>query len=170
MVSPEKAQEIATLKEAFLSKLGDLSEVRRGIAEYVVTMAGFIGDRIPAEHNVYRRILRDGRFFSPQPLPKRYAYGEVGYCFDNAAHLALSDENLTYCEGIAIGVIPTLHAWCVDPKGRVIDPTWRTRANDPDPERHNPGEMAYLGVTFTDDEVRVNLLKRGHHGFFAGRH
>jgi hypothetical protein len=34
------------------------------------------------------------------------------------------DNDLIYVEGFAVGVFPTLHGWCVDDAGNVIDPTW----------------------------------------------
>jgi hypothetical protein len=31
---------------------------------------------------------------------------------------------LTYVEGVAVGIIPVDHAWCVKADGTVVDPTW----------------------------------------------
>lgn len=52
----------------------------------------------------------------------------MGECYKNAGNLALEDDTLVYCEGWAYkpGIIPLHHAWCVDPNGEVIDPTWGT--------------------------------------------
>jgi len=52
--------------------------------------------------------------------------GKLKECFMNSTKLAMGDSSLTYCEGYAMGVIPTHHAWCVDSLGRVVDPTWES--------------------------------------------
>lgn len=146
-------------REQVLSSMGDLSDSRRAIADYVAIHAAMIRGRIPDEKNDHLRLLKDGKFYGAQPLPKRYAYGEMKQCFLNSARLALQTPGLTYCEGVALAIIPTHHAWCIDTKGRVIDPTWRTRENDP--HGHNPGEMAYLGITFEMGDVTRMLTQVG---------
>ena len=70
-------------------------------------------------------ILTHGRSFTIAPLPKGIRYGRLGECFKNASRLALYHNDLTYCEGYAMGIIPVLHAFCIDAKGNVVDNTWR---------------------------------------------
>lgn len=51
--------------------------------------------------------------------------GNPKECWTNAWELATSRRDLEYAEGVALfadGTIHT-HAWCVDRKGRVLDPT-----------------------------------------------
>lgn len=56
----------------------------------------------------------------------KYWRGAKGNCFMNATHLAIGHYKLTYVEGFGsiLGGIPILHAWCIDPRGLVVDPTW----------------------------------------------
>lgn len=79
--------------------------------------------------------------------------GKQGECFKNAFHLAESGD-LIYVEGYAtikqIG-FPFSHAWCVNDKNEVVDPTW------------GDGKE-YYGVIFDLDYVRKIILKRGKFG------
>jgi hypothetical protein len=63
-------------------------------------------------------------------------------------------EGLAYC-----GLIPTLHAWCVDADGNVYDPTWRWGTGHYDVEH---GEL--LGVPMSLDFVRETVLTRERYG------
>lgn len=100
-------------------------------------------------------VLRQGRMFdvhkwTRQPGMRR---GRTGQCFKNAfgwAHRA--PERYRYCEGVAVGAsrFPVVHAWVIDTKGRVIDPTWK------DQERG-----AYIGVTFKIDYVVKRVIECG---------
>lgn len=69
-------------------------------------------------------LLATGRFFIPRILPPTIKPMPLKQCFDNAYKLARRRKGLHYVEGYAQGVIPTMHAWCIDADGHVIDPTW----------------------------------------------
>jgi len=117
-------------------------------------------NKLPDDLNDNLRLLKDGRWYEPQMLPRKYAYGEMKQCFANAARLALREPTLTYVEGFAhSGLIPVHHAWTVDLKGRVIDPTWRTRPEDE--YAHKVHDMAYLGIEFEIEEAVSYLLQGG---------
>jgi hypothetical protein len=45
-------------------------------------------------------------------------------CFHNCAKIAACYRSLTYCADYASNIIPVEHAWLVDRKGTVIDPTY----------------------------------------------
>lgn len=94
-------------------------------------------------------ILKEGRFFAPQPLPEGYMQRPMKACFYNSYRLAAcANGALRFCEGYASGsLIPVHHAWCVDREDRVVDPTW-----------DEPG-TAYLGVILDLDQVR-DVAKR----------
>jgi len=92
--------------------------------------------------------------FAPARLPKSYRHlkGQLRMCFANAAKAAMDDPSLIYCEGYASSIIPVLHAWCLDPKGRVLELTWPKPGAD------------YFGVPFQLGFVKRQLLLNGSFG------
>ncbi|RUT06466.1 hypothetical protein DSM106972_027230 [Dulcicalothrix desertica PCC 7102] len=66
-------------------------------------------------------------------------------CYENCFNIIKKRPNLTYCEGYAtddeVSLIFT-HAWLINGKGEVIDPTWR-----------DPSNPAYFGAAFNNDFV-----------------
>ena len=79
-------------------------------------------------------VVKFGRTYTPRPFPAKYRKweGEPQACLYNAADLALAFPDLEYAEGFALHADPRIdypveHAWCVDPKGNVIDPTWHEK-------------------------------------------
>lgn len=99
-------------------------------------------------------ILKYGREFKPQPLPKEFKRGPIKMCYNNAANLTLwrpnEPEKYIYCEGYAAGIIPVPHAWVIDFDGNVIDNTWA-----------DPEHSQYFGVPFALRFARRNILKTG---------
>lgn len=79
-----------------------------------------------------------------------YPKGTIKECFRNAYLLAV-EHNLIYYEGYAMGVIPVLHAWCLDKDFHVIDTTWETGTE-------------YFGVFFSIKYVSKVLLERKSYG------
>lgn len=74
-------------------------------------------------------LQQHGQFWAAGKLPRGVRYGVPKHCFQNAQDLV--DKHPTkyrYVEGLALGVIPVHHAWCVTPDGTVVDPTWRDGA------------------------------------------
>jgi hypothetical protein len=97
-------------------------------------------------------ILREGKVWRPAALPAHVSKGKQNYCFMNALNLA-ADTGFTYVEGVAASVFPTMHAWCVDENGVVVDPTWR-----------DPANSLYYGVAFRLDYVLETVGERGYYG------
>lgn len=79
-------------------------------------------------------------------------------CFENAFQLVQRYPELTYCEGYAASVIPTLHAWAVTEDDEVIDPTWEYEGPDVD----------YLGIRFDIRWLMRWTVDTGHWGVFGG--
>lgn len=100
-------------------------------------------------------VLKHGKAFKSikQKLPVGVRRGRMGRCFQNAANLAVNDSRFTYCEGYAAGVIPLMHAWCIDKDGNVIDPTWA------DDLGHS-----YFGVPFKTKYLIHSLLETETYG------
>jgi hypothetical protein len=106
----------------------------------------------------YHRLLLDhGTEGRGAPKPRGVKYGKKRECFRNALHLAMARPDLTYVEGIACWHIPTAHAWCVDAKGRVIDPTWRV------PKADVP-LVEYLGLRIKTEWAWAAVLKAERYG------
>ncbi|MBO4228520.1 hypothetical protein [Bradyrhizobium neotropicale] len=121
-----------------------------------------------------RFLLEHGTAYKGRELPKKYsaARGALGWCFRNAAGLALIDDNLTYVEGYAVnhesGGSPIHHAWCVDRRGRVIETTWQNVTKAEYFGMPIEGELLavelsrvnHWGVLFTDGKLNDELVKR----------
>lgn len=93
------------------------------------------------------------------PFPKGLNRGELGECYSSAGKLALTrPDEFIYCEGWAqssIG-IPLQHAWCIDHRGNVVDPTW--------PHRE---DAQYLGFPIKTTALRDRVLNTQSWGFFT---
>ena len=135
------------------------NQAEKAVMDYLTQVNGFAGG-----HGALKglkiisgegAVLRYGRSFKPQALPKGYKMQESKQCFMNAFKLAQTHPDLTYVEGFAtpdFAPIPMQHAWCVDDDGNVFDNTWKT-----------PGS-AYVGIPMTDDFVNERVLKTGVYG------
>src|SRR5216684_4697510 len=113
---------------------------------YLKEARDFAG-KLPTEYcyrNVYDFVLREGRFFEPQPRPDRITLRHIGECFRNA-FLTMRIAGLQYAEGYAVtgGKHPVLHAWNIDAEGSVIDSTWE------------PVGSAYFGII-----LPLSIVKR----------
>lgn len=93
-------------------------------------------------------IYQNGLYFKPKLLPKGIIQGRMKECYKNAALLAMEKPNYFYVEGIACGIIPVLHAWCVDKDKNVIDPTW-------------PDGKEYFGVIIKKEFLFKQTVKWG---------
>jgi hypothetical protein len=81
---------------------------------------------------------------------KKYARAfrtRIKECFSNSMRIAIADGSLKYYEGYATHIIPTSHAWIVDGKGEVIDPTY-CLLGDPNPT------VDYFGMHIPVDQVK----------------
>jgi len=71
-------------------------------------------------------ILKNGRDYTPAPLPPGMVRGKVGDCFDHCTILALG-RKWRYVEGLALDPRDRetwiLHAWLTDGE-HAFDPTW----------------------------------------------
>ena len=112
-----------------------------------------------AYHGSYDMVLKEGRWYDAQgatDLPDGVSKGPDKGCFENAAKLAISNDDYTYVEGYAMAdFMPGFaihHAWVVDNVGRVIDNTWKTDG------------AAYVGIPFTKDHLLNTLLTTETYG------
>jgi hypothetical protein len=97
-------------------------------------------------------VLANGKAMGDRsPESDKYKKGKMKLCFMNAYQLASSNSKLKYCEGFATSIIPTMHAWCIDQHGNVIDVTWKDGRD-------------YFGVEFPLSFVSKTILARGKYG------
>lgn len=78
-------------------------------------------------------------------------------CFKNAYNEADPGGIFTYCEGFAMNTtlspFPFLHAWIVNMRGLIFDPTLKNAHN-----------YEYLGITVPYHQLRVETLRTGVYG------
>lgn len=108
-----------------------------------------LGDPTP----VYEFVLMNGQEWKGTKWTKFRGRGyrkmTPNYCFFNCWYMSLVFDDLTYYEGFAFqGLLPVHHAWCVDPDGLVVDPTWRMK-NYKLPEN----QWDYFGVGFDSEKL-----------------
>lgn len=108
-----------------------------------------IGDYTCLEHF----ILENGHEFKsgPKSRPRSIKKMKDRYCFQNCYELSLERRNLQYAEGFAVAVIPTIHAWCINKRSKVIDPTWDNGQD-------------YIGVIIPRQLMVGTALTRGSYG------
>ena len=109
----------------------------------------------PSEHQSGEEyVLRYGRFFEAQSLPRRYKPGRGKACYYNAYMLATEHAELTYTEGYVSTShgVPVKHAWCIDRHSRVIDNTLK-----------QPERCGYFGLTVPLAVLTAVALERGNH-------
>jgi hypothetical protein len=103
-----------------------------------------------------RLILENGLPFVRRIKPSPFK-GEPKSCYQNCTSVLWKYPQLSYCEGFAISnevSIPIAHAWLVDDKSQVADPTWSETLTN----------CAYFGVVFTKEFVSEVVLKTKHYG------
>lgn len=100
-------------------------------------------------------IIKNGRPFDGSISEARIhgRRGKPKQCFYNAWRLMDERDDLIYVEGRAAGIIPVMHAWCVDREGNVYEPTWRLTGNE-----------VYYGVPFKRRFVLTTAVARGYYG------
>ena len=87
-------------------------------------------------------LVKYGMAWVPAPLDERFfPRGPEQQCYKNAMLLAMKRPWLSYVEGDADW---RDHAWCVDSKGNVVDPTW---------PKDIPLPKTYFGVAFKTEWV-----------------
>lgn len=113
--------------------------------------------------SVEQYVIENGRWWQNAPLPSTVQRGRKKECFFNAGNLALNSGRLhpklyRYIEGFAWmpESIPVMHAWCVDRKGKVIDPTWDYHPN-----------TVYFGVCFDADYLLDVISCTGNWGILG---
>ncbi|RDD85096.1 hypothetical protein [Streptomyces parvulus] len=129
---------------------------------------GFDGTAGWKHRSVYDLVVTHGRWSTPAPLPAEVRPLPERHCFANAAMTEREHSHLAYTEGFAVATgspVPTAHAWCTDPHGRVVDPTWSELGGSAYlgirlPAHLRPREPRYWGVLEAPDSL-YSLLRGG---------
>ncbi|MBW4599714.1 MAG: hypothetical protein KME29_08870 [Calothrix sp. FI2-JRJ7] len=77
-------------------------------------------------------------------------------CYENCFNIIRKRQDLIYCEGYASDDIVTFvftHAWLINDKGEVVDPTWQDASN-----------VVYFGAAFNRDFVIDFVTKFKEYG------
>lgn len=129
--------------------------IREAIEEYMSALrlleefhAKEGGPKFTAPVFMHEFVLKYGKVYTGQTLPSKYRLRTMKQCFRNAKAITERSKALTYCEGFVICEDLPLalhHAWAVNRKGEVIDPTLRGY-NDLNASGGDRGH--YMGVLF----------------------
>ncbi len=126
------------------------------LVEYLEGIAALPEPFCPIE----KFVIAHGTDHIPQRKPKSFRRGRRHNCFQNSTHLVLKHEELRYVEGFGLRTgmpIALLHAWCIDPEGRVIDITWT-----------DPETCYYRGIVIEREMLYSELVRLGHYGLLDG--
>jgi hypothetical protein len=127
-------------------RLVDVTDLQQSFLSALEDMRYFCGKGLPGYHyqGIGDFVLREGRFFEPQPLPSGVRRRPIQQCFRNALRTTMN-TGLSYVEGYALlidSTSPLLHAWNASSDGFAVDTTWE------------PVGRIYLGVSFPLSLVR----------------
>ena len=100
-------------------------------------------------------VLKHGKHFEARNTTEDVPSDTPQQCFKNALELAWSSDEYTYCEGfISVHGVPLQHAWCINNKGKVVDPTIKRPGKD----------YEYFGVCFKTAFVTDHVFARKRYG------
>lgn len=126
---------------------------KQWLEDYFRMITGFNADRIPTDmyNGIPGLLQEEGKFYEARRLPAEYRKMRIRQCFNNALLMACWYPNLRYCEGLAHGVLPVHHAWCLDENDEVVDPTWKLKDRE-------LSEIGYYGVVIPTEVVRMAVI------------
>lgn len=129
-----------------------------------------IREYLQTQHNAWRSmgminplelvVLEKGKVYHSQKFKGYGRRQRAKQCFRNALLLAHRYPELRYVEGFAvrpsIGLLMQ-HAWCIDSKDRVVDPTWK-----------DPEDSFYIGVELDRKWAWDKVIDKGYYGVLCG--
>jgi hypothetical protein len=139
-------------------------EAQRGIRDYLQALVKIMG-RMPRpdQQSPHEFMLKHGRAFEVTPATYKGPRGAPKQCYSNAGRIALKNAAakgppLYYAEGYVTSVgIPIPHAFLVNGRGEVIDPTLRGPCEV-------GGERAYFGLVFDPAYFAAALVAGSYWG------
>src|SRR5581483_4835475 len=144
--APARAAPRTRAEAAIVAYLGLLTEIAERNAERAIGQL----QRPTNPRRLVPLLLNQGSFFDAPRTARVRGISKMPdqQCFKNAAKLALQEQWL-YVEGFGSNGHPIHHAWCVNARGRVVEPTWE-----------NPG-TAYFGLALTATALASYLAATG---------
>lgn len=126
----------------------------------VEVMAAFPKPKGFSYRNISDLILTWGKVWKVRKIPisilKNEDYTNPMACFANAYRLA-RELNYCYVEGYAYKLVfPMLHAWVIDSKGMVLDPTWGIVKDG--------YKKYYIGIPLDINFVNISISRQGEYG------
>lgn len=147
------------LNELGLSRFPGMTEAERAAVDFMAAtgaMQASCHQHLKTPHRSHESlVLTEGELFRWQPRPKDVTKMADKQCYFNALHLAM-DRDWRYVEGFASKMMVTMHAWCVDDAGRVIDPTWS------EDDEYKPN--FYVGVSMDPLKVWGHVVNQEYYG------
>lgn len=148
------------------------AEEREGVAEIqkFLDVSGSYPPNAPFKYSQDSLIREKGQAFAMFEGTYEGKRGTPHHCFENASKHVIQNNSrldvmggpsakLTYVEGyVNVAGVPIHHAWAVNTRGQVIDPTIK-----PGPIR------GYFGVPFTDAYVQSTALRTKYWGIISGQ-
>lgn len=100
------------------------------IEEYLKALSKFNQGKNWPYQNLYDFLIKEGQQFTKIHDFRETGYerGEAKNCYGNSYQIAVMDNNINYCEGIAVAhnvPLPMAHAWNYIPGLGVVDSTWK---------------------------------------------
>jgi hypothetical protein len=137
----------------------ELERLRSNLAEYAAAMEQ-IYTNFPGKYTSTQKLIVELGIGFDRKVESSFI-GKPQECHKNAFDTVMMcpQPELYYCEGFGTYTearMPIYHAWLVNERGEIIDPTW-----------HKPEsfiEPAYIGVVFDREFVRTVAVETGSYG------
>lgn len=137
----------------------ELERLRSNLQEFAAAMDRIYGN-FPGKYSSTQKLIVELGISFDRKIESSFI-GEPRECHKNALDMLMKypKPELYYCEGFATyagAIMPVYHAWLVNDRGEIIDPTWCKPASFIEP--------AYIGVVFDRNFVRTVAVETGMYG------
>ena len=137
----------------------ELERLRSNLQEYAAAMARIYAN-FPGKYSSTQKLIVELGIGFDRKIESPFI-GKPQECHKNAFDVLMEypKPELYYCEGFATyaeATMPVYHAWLINDRGEIIDPTWRKPASFIEP--------AYIGVVFNREFVRTVAVETGIYG------
>ena len=121
------------------------------VMEYITLVMKMENTQTSETHFGLHEFLRKhGEFMAIDPIQPELCSYKSKQCY-YFSQLEAAEKNYIYCEGLAVCdkvAFPVFHAWCLNQKRMVIDPTWSNRG------------VCYFGIKFNTPFIQATMHSR----------